>query len=391
MLCGRAWDQDMNRLEKSIYELINMLVQYEATTKNSPPSMLVGEAVTSKPKGKGARRWKRKKGKVLERSRNLGRNKMVPKLSDGKVVVAEAIRIVHLVHDLIRTAQNKRKMTKKPFIEQSALANDLLDLIHSDVCRPLNTQPRGGFSYFITFIDDHSWEYALETAAKLLNMVPSKTVTYTSYQIWHGKLLYYKYLKVLGIPTYFKRLVGDKLDSSSSLCRFVGYPKETIGSTIVPQQPERYGFLCLTSQLDNNPKTYGEAMLDIDSEIRNLGEASYILAIKIIRDRSKRILGMTQTSQHTVYVVQCIRPDVTFTLSVTSRYQACADETHWIAVKTILKYLRRNKDIFLIYGFVLKLNGGVVAWKSFKQDITVYSTTEANYVVALQAVRRQFG
>ncbi|KAL0396231.1 UNVERIFIED_CONTAM: hypothetical protein Scaly_0071500 [Sesamum calycinum] len=101
----------MNRLEKSIYELINMLVQYEATTKNSPPSMLVGEAVTSKPKGKGARRWKGKKG----------------------------------------------KMTKKPFIGQSELANDLLDLIHSDVYRPLNTQARGGFSYFITFVDDHSW------------------------------------------------------------------------------------------------------------------------------------------------------------------------------------------------------------------------------------------
>ncbi|KAL0378347.1 UNVERIFIED_CONTAM: Copia protein [Sesamum radiatum] len=30
--------------------------------------------------------------------------------------------------------------------------------------------------------------------------------------------------------------------------------------------PERYGFMGLTSQLDNNPKTYGEAISDIDSE-----------------------------------------------------------------------------------------------------------------------------
>ncbi|KAK4383892.1 transposon Ty1-A Gag-Pol polyprotein [Sesamum angolense] len=50
----------------------------------------------------------------------------------------------------------KGKMTKKPFVGQSKLANGLLDLIHTDVCGSLNTQARGGFSYFITFTDDHS-------------------------------------------------------------------------------------------------------------------------------------------------------------------------------------------------------------------------------------------
>ncbi|KAL0394826.1 UNVERIFIED_CONTAM: hypothetical protein Slati_4448800 [Sesamum latifolium] len=54
---------NINELEKSIHELINMLVQYEATTHKSEPAVLVGEASTSKAKGKGARRWKRKKGK----------------------------------------------------------------------------------------------------------------------------------------------------------------------------------------------------------------------------------------------------------------------------------------------------------------------------------------
>ncbi|KAL0386253.1 UNVERIFIED_CONTAM: hypothetical protein Sradi_3019600 [Sesamum radiatum] len=47
---------NMNELEKSIHELINMLVQYKATTRKSEPSVLVGEASTSKAKGKGARR-----------------------------------------------------------------------------------------------------------------------------------------------------------------------------------------------------------------------------------------------------------------------------------------------------------------------------------------------
>ena len=37
-------------------------------------------------------------------------------------------------------------------------------------------------------------------------------------------------------------------------------------------------------------------------------------------------------------------------LSITSRYQSDPGESHWIAVKNILKYLRRSKDIFLVYG-----------------------------------------
>ncbi|KAL0401812.1 UNVERIFIED_CONTAM: Retrovirus-related Pol polyprotein from transposon TNT 1-94 [Sesamum latifolium] len=51
----------------------------------------------------------------------------------------------------------KGKMTNKPFVGQSTLASDLLDLTHTDVCGPLNSPTRGGYSYFITFLDDHSW------------------------------------------------------------------------------------------------------------------------------------------------------------------------------------------------------------------------------------------
>ncbi|KAL0361628.1 UNVERIFIED_CONTAM: hypothetical protein Sradi_3847300 [Sesamum radiatum] len=45
---------NMNGLEKSIYELINILVQYKATTHKSEPA-ICGEASTSKAKGKGTR------------------------------------------------------------------------------------------------------------------------------------------------------------------------------------------------------------------------------------------------------------------------------------------------------------------------------------------------
>ncbi|KAL0430608.1 UNVERIFIED_CONTAM: hypothetical protein Sradi_0686800 [Sesamum radiatum] len=77
-----------------------------------------------------------------------------------------------------------------------------------------------------------------------------------------------------------------------------------------------------------------------------------------------------------------------------------------------IKYLKRTKDKFLIYGwglilegysdasfqsddddakfqsdFVFKLNGGVVAWKSSKQDTTADSTTEAEYIAASKAAK----
>ncbi|KAL0283648.1 UNVERIFIED_CONTAM: hypothetical protein Sangu_2876700 [Sesamum angustifolium] len=54
---------NMNGLEKSIHELINMLVRYEATTHKSASAVLVGEASTSNAKCKRPGCWKRKKGK----------------------------------------------------------------------------------------------------------------------------------------------------------------------------------------------------------------------------------------------------------------------------------------------------------------------------------------
>ena len=48
------------------------------------------------------------------------------------------------------------KMTKSPFPGHGERAKELLALVHSDVCGPMSTQARGGYSYFITFTDDLS-------------------------------------------------------------------------------------------------------------------------------------------------------------------------------------------------------------------------------------------
>ena len=50
-----------------------------------------------------------------------------------------------------------------------------------------------------------------------------------------------------------------------------------------------------------------------------------------------------------MYARLCTRPNVSYALSVTCRYQSDLGIGHWVT-QNILKYLRRTKDIFLIYG-----------------------------------------
>ncbi|GJW10967.1 retrotransposon protein, putative, ty1-copia subclass [Tanacetum coccineum] len=135
--------------------------------------------------------------------------------------------------------------------------------------------------------------------------------------------------------------------------------------------------------------------------VKDLGEAAYILGIKIYRDRSLRLIGLNQSAyidkilkkfsmqnskkgfipmevKHDLsnemcassdeekaymkkvpyasavgsimYAVRCTRPDVAFAQNLVSRYQQNPGKLHWVAVKHILKYLRNTKDMFLVYG-----------------------------------------
>ncbi|KAJ9563088.1 hypothetical protein OSB04_008248 [Centaurea solstitialis] len=201
-------------------------------------------------------------------------------------------------------------------------------------------------------------------------------------------------------------------------------------------------------------------------QMKDLGEAAYILGIKIYRNRSRRLIGLSQGTyidkvlkrfrmdeskkgfipmQHGIvlskaqcpessqdkdkmksipyasaigsimYAMLCTRPDVAYSVSVTSRYQQNPGEAHWVAVKNILKYLRRTKEMFLVFGgsedeisvtgysdasfqtdrddyrsqsgYVFTLNGGAISWKSSKQDTIADSTTEAEYIAASDAAK----
>ena len=47
-------------------------------------------------------------------------------------------------------------MTKRPFNAKGRRAQELLELVHTDVCGPMSTQAKGAYEYFITFTDDYS-------------------------------------------------------------------------------------------------------------------------------------------------------------------------------------------------------------------------------------------
>ncbi|GKC09651.1 retrotransposon protein, putative, ty1-copia subclass [Tanacetum coccineum] len=62
------------------------------------------------------------------------------------------------------------------------------------------------------------WDYALETAARILNMVPTKKVEKKPYEVWHGKAPKLSYLKLWGYEALIKRdtlTKPDKLEPRS--------------------------------------------------------------------------------------------------------------------------------------------------------------------------------
>ena len=134
--------------------------------------------------------------------------------------------------------------------------------------------------------------------------------------------------------------------------------------------------------------------------MKDLGEASYILGIQIIRDHKNKLLALSQASyinkvlaqfsmqdskkgllptRHGIilskehcpktpqekedmrripnasavgslmYAMLCTRPNICYAVGIVSRYQSNPGMHHWIAVKHILKYLRRTRDYMLVY------------------------------------------
>jgi hypothetical protein len=112
------------------------------------------------------------------------------------------------------------------------------------------------------------------------------------------------------------------------------------------------------------------------------------------------------------YLATMTHPDITFAVSYLGRFNHNPHPTHWAAVKHLLQYLKGTSDYKLIYktsndpepfvtysdashggckqtscstgGYATIVCGGAVGWSSKRQPFVTLSSTEAEYVAAVE-------
>nr|GEW33934.1 hypothetical protein [Tanacetum cinerariifolium] len=320
------------------------------------------------------------------------------------------------------------KMARKSYTYQVERAKNLLGLIHTDDhgiiahrTPPYKPQHNGVSErrnrilldmvrsmMSQTTLSKSFWDYALETAACILNMVPTKKVKKIPYE----------------------------LEPKSIKCIFIGYPKETMGysfyyplvnkvlvarnaeflenSLITQEASGSLEDLEIIQEEDTHPSidtslNHEEDDLEINKPQSDIvpirGSQGHDMPQIIYRDRSRRLMGLCQSAYienilkrycmenskrgsipmqeklklsksqgastpaelkrmqnvpyasavgSIMYDVRCTRPDVAFAQNVTSRFQQNPGDLHWTTIKNILKYLRNTKDMFLVYEGDLK-------------------------------------
>jgi hypothetical protein len=108
-----------------------------------------------------------------------------------------------------------------------------------------------------------------------------------------------------------------------------------------------------------------------------------------------------------MYLMLCTRPDIANAVGCVAKYCDAYDMSHWVAVKRIIRYLNTTKDYRLVYsgdhhdglicyadaswasdldtrrsttGYLFKLDGNLISWKSQRQSTVALSSTEAEYM-----------
>ena len=108
-----------------------------------------------------------------------------------------------------------------------------------------------------------------------------------------------------------------------------------------------------------------------------------------------------------MYLATSTRPDISFAVGTLARFSSKPNKSHWIALKRVLRYLKgtagygitfrgdgsgectcfsdadwaRNKDDRRsTSGYLFKIAGGPVTWRSKRQDTVALSTAEAEYL-----------
>ena len=118
-----------------------------------------------------------------------------------------------------------------------------------------------------------------------------------------------------------------------------------------------------------------------------------------------------------MYLAITTRPDISYAVGVLARFNSNPGPIHWKAVKHVFRYLQGTLDLKLTYGptanksqdmiltysdadhggnsdngkstggYMVKLGTGAVSWSSKLQSMVALSTTEAEYIAAVEAAK----
>ncbi|GKA06494.1 hypothetical protein Tco_0685718 [Tanacetum coccineum] len=135
------------------------------------------------------------------------------------------------------------------------------------------------------------------------------------------------------------------------------------------------------------------------------------LKIKVEYEKMRQIPYASVVGSLT-YAQVCTRPDIAYICGMLGRFQPNLGLLHWKDAKKVLRYLQGTKEYKLTYtrfdnlevigysdsdfgkckdtskstsGYIFKLSGGPISWKSHKQVLTTTSTTMAEYVSVYNA------
>ena len=108
-----------------------------------------------------------------------------------------------------------------------------------------------------------------------------------------------------------------------------------------------------------------------------------------------------------LYLSGGTRPDITFSVSNLAKFSAKPSKQHWTAIKRVMRYLKGTINFGILYtkqetkdfvaysdadwagdlddrkstsGYLFKISGGAVSWRSKKQSSVALSTAEAEYI-----------
>ncbi|KAA0041922.1 gag/pol protein [Cucumis melo var. makuwa] len=237
------------------------------------------------------------------------------------------------------------KMTKRSFTGKGLRTKTPLELVHSDLCGPMNVKAKGGYEYFISLIDDYS-RYGH------VYLIQNKSDSFKKFK-------------------KYKAEVENESDRPSSSTKVVDktrnigqtHPSQELGeprcSGRVVRQPNRYlglseAQIVIPNDGIEDPLTYKRAINDVDYK-KWLATYGIHLSKEQCSKTPQEVEGMSNIPYASVvgslmYAMLCTRPDICYSVGMVSRYQSNPGCDHWTVVKNILKYLRRTKDYMLVYG-----------------------------------------